>query len=143
MLLDIAERGVIEFSGHPIIIFFLLKRIGFASWPDITLIIHYWQEIFLMTLTSDSEAILLWYHCIACGVSRTIEHVVNLNMTWLYFFVFVWFHSFTCTVGFLLNSLFTYSTYLNKTGWLQNKHEQKTFLRKHFVIFWTTAHTSI
>ena len=29
-----------------------------VPWPDIMLIIYYWQEIFLLTLTSDSEAIL-------------------------------------------------------------------------------------
>ena len=37
---------------------FLLKKIGFALWPDIKLIIYSWQEIFLLTLTSDNETIL-------------------------------------------------------------------------------------
>ena len=40
---------------------FLLKKIGFAPWPDIMLkqtLTYYWQEIFLLTLTSDNEAIL-------------------------------------------------------------------------------------
>ena len=40
---------------------FLLKKIGFAEWQDIMLsqtLIYYWQEIFLLTLTSNSEVIL-------------------------------------------------------------------------------------
>ena len=36
-------------------LFFLLMKIEFAPWPDIMIIIYYWQENFL---TSDSEAIL-------------------------------------------------------------------------------------
>ena len=39
-------------------LFVLLKKIEFAPWTDILLIIYYWQEIFLLTMTSDSEAIL-------------------------------------------------------------------------------------
>ena len=39
-------------------LFFLLKKIGFAPWPDMMLIIYYWPEIFFLTLTSDSEAII-------------------------------------------------------------------------------------
>ena len=39
-------------------LFFLSKKIRFMPRPDIMLIIYYWQEIFLLTLTSDSEAIL-------------------------------------------------------------------------------------
>ena len=35
-----------------------VKKIGFALWPDIMLIICYWQEIFFSILPSDSEAIL-------------------------------------------------------------------------------------
>ena len=63
-LLDVGGRvGVSECSGRPIFIF-LIERIGFGSWPEIMLIIYYWQEIFLWTLTSDSETILWWYHCI-------------------------------------------------------------------------------
>ena len=80
--------GLCECSGRPIFIF-SLKKSGFAPWPDIMLIIYYWQETFLLTLTSDSEASLKWYHCIACGLNRTIGHVVNLNMTWLYFILYI------------------------------------------------------
>ena len=71
--------------------FFLLKKSGFASWPEIMLIQtvwYYWQEIFLLALVLDSEAILEWYHCFVCELNRTIECVVNLNVTWLGF-VFV------------------------------------------------------
>ena len=69
-----------ECSGRPIFICFIKE-----NW------------IFTMTryAKSDSEAILWWYHCIVCGLNRTIEHVVNLNMTWLYFFYF-WF-DFVCS----------------------------------------------
>ena len=45
----------------PNIYFFLLKKIGFVLWPDIVLsqkLTHYWQEIFLLTLTLDSDTIL-------------------------------------------------------------------------------------
>ena len=34
---------------------------------------------------SVSEAILSWCHCNVCGLNRTIEHGVNLNVTWLGF----------------------------------------------------------
>ena len=67
--------------------FYLFKKIGFAPWPNIMLIIYYWQEIFLLNLTSDSEAIFWWYHRIVCGLNQAIERVVNLNMTLLIFFV--------------------------------------------------------
>ena len=72
-------------------LFFLLKKIGFAPWLDIRLsqtLIYYWQEIFLLTLTLGSEVILQWYHCIVCGLNRTIARVVSLNVTRLGF-VFV------------------------------------------------------
>ena len=50
--------GGIEGSGRPIFILFLVKKIGFAPWPGIMLIIYHWQEIFLLILKSDREAIL-------------------------------------------------------------------------------------
>ena len=88
MVLDVGGgRGFSECTGRLILIF-LSKKIGFALWPDIMLsqiLIYYWQEIFLLTLTSDSEAIPSWYHCIFCVRNRTIERVVNLNATWLGF----------------------------------------------------------
>ena len=51
------EMGSSDFSGRPNL--FLLKKIGFAPWPDIMLsqTIYYWPEIFLLTLASDSEVI--------------------------------------------------------------------------------------
>ena len=76
---------------------FWLKKTGFEPWPDIMLIICYWQEIFLLPLTSDSETILWLYQCLVCGLNRTIEHVVNLNVTWLCFcFDFVHSHVQCC-----------------------------------------------
>ena len=80
MLLDVGGWGFSECSGRPIFVF-LLKKIGFVPWPDIVLseiLINYWQEIFLLTLTSDSEAI----HCIVCGINWTTKCVVSLNVTW-------------------------------------------------------------
>ena len=49
--------GVSECSGRPMFLF-IIKKNEFAPQPDIMLIIYYWQEIFLLTLTPDSEAIL-------------------------------------------------------------------------------------
>ena len=94
--------GVNNCSGRPIF-FFLLNKIGFAPWPDImqNINILYSQEIFLLPLMSDSQAILQWYHCIACELNRTIARVVNLDVMWLGFifvlFLFVHMHS-TITV---------------------------------------------
>ena len=87
---DIRHRGwgVSEFSGYPIFIYFLLKEIIFAPWPGIIMsqtLMYYWQKIFLLTLTTDSETILQWYHCIVCGLNRTTERVVNLNVKWFGF----------------------------------------------------------
>ena len=50
-------------------LFFLLKKIGFAPWPDIILsqrLIYYWQEIFLLTLVSDrkSHPLIIPLHCL-------------------------------------------------------------------------------
>ena len=70
--------------------FFLLKKIGFAPWPDIMLS----QTLILLTknLLFDTDA-RQWSHPLmiplhVCGINRTVEPVVNLNMTWLAF-VFV------------------------------------------------------
>ena len=60
MLSDL-DGGGSKCTGRPIFSFFLLKKIGFAPWPETMLgqaSTFYWQEIFLMSLTSDSEAIL-------------------------------------------------------------------------------------
>ena len=58
MLSDVGDGGS-ECSGRSI--FFLLKKIGFA--PETGTMLsetfkYYWQEIFLLTVVSDSEAIL-------------------------------------------------------------------------------------
>ena len=61
VLLDVGRLGrSSECSGCQIFTF-LLKKLGFAPWPGIMLsqtLIYYWQEIFLLNLMSDSEAIL-------------------------------------------------------------------------------------
>ena len=122
MLPDVEGWWVSKCYGRPIL--FFIKKVGFWPWPDIMLIIYYWQEIFLLTLTSDSQAILQWYHCIVCGLNRTIERVVNLNVMWLCFcFVSVLLCSFLYTVRLLFYRLFMFSRCANKTGWLQNESE--------------------
>ena len=82
----------------PLVVTRCTTRLSFyqQSWPDIILsqkLTYYWQ-IFLLTLKSDSEAIL--YHCIVCGLIRAIEHEVNLNVTWLglvFVLISVWSHA--------------------------------------------------
>ena len=57
---DVRGRGVASVLDVQSL-FFLLKKIGFAPWTDIMLsqtLIYHWPEIFLLTLVSDSEAIL-------------------------------------------------------------------------------------
>ena len=68
--------------------FVLLKKIGFASRPDIMLMIYYWQEILLLTLTSfDLD--------FACGLNRTIEMRGHFeNEVALFFFYF-------CLISFI------------------------------------------
>ena len=88
-------------------LFFLLKKIGFftMTWhyadPNINILLT--RNLFL-SLTSDSEAII--YHGIVCGLNRTTERVVNLNVTWLGFcfcFDFVRSHArcSCCSIDFL------------------------------------------
>ena len=58
MLSHVGGKGL----GLPIFIFYLLKKIEFAPWPDIIvsqILICYWLEIFLLILTSDSGAIYI------------------------------------------------------------------------------------
>ena len=58
-MLSAVGDGGSECSGRPI--FFLLKKIGSAPETDTMLsetFKYYWQEIFLLTVVSDSEAIL-------------------------------------------------------------------------------------
>ena len=99
--------------------FFLLQNIGFARWPDIILsqtLIYYWQEIFVLALTSDSEVILKWYHCIVFRLNRKMNEWRDLVL-----FLF-WFRLFMCTVWLLFFSLFTFSSCANEIGWLQNEY---------------------
>ena len=73
--------------------FFLLKKIGFASWSDIMpsqTLIYYWEDIFLW----------IWRDLILLFLFR----------------------SFTYTLRLLFHSLFTFSSCANKTGWLQNEY---------------------
>ena len=117
-------------------LFFLWKKIWFELQPDIMLIIYYWQEIFLLTLTSDSwsHSLMIPWHCL--GLNRTTERLVNLNMTWLQFFLFLFdffYCSFTCTVRLLLHSLCFEVMQMKQYDCKMST--KKNFLRKHFRIF--------
>ena len=59
MLSDIGGGGLASVLDVQSFIF-LLKKILYALWPDIMLsqTTYYWQEIFLLILTSDSVAIV-------------------------------------------------------------------------------------
>ena len=120
--------------------YFLLKKIGFTPWPNmLSQTMCYWQEIFFLTLTSDSEAILEWYHCIVCRLNRTIEHVVSLNVVLLYFFCCFCLISFIHMYGAVMfHSLFMFSSCANKTGWLIAKWLLKMWIivnKKHLVVY--------
>ena len=85
MLSDAGVCGVSECPERPIFTFFIKENWICAETrhhaePNINTLL---TRIFLVTLTSDSEAILWWYHC---RLIWTMEHVVNLNVTWLGFF---------------------------------------------------------
>ena len=124
---DVIERSRVGGLASVLDVQYLLiwlKKIGFAPRLDILLsqsLIDYWQEILLLTLTSNSEAILSWYQCISYGLNRTTERAVNLNVM-LVGFVFFRFRLCTCTVQLLLHSFFTFSSCENKAGWLQNQY---------------------
>ena len=90
--------------------FLLLKKIGFALWSDIMLIIYYWQEIFLLTLTfsfdSDSESfsdVTHWSHLLMIALhylwtksnNRTRDHF-ECDVT--FFGLFVWFRCRCCSI---------------------------------------------
>ena len=87
---DGGSKAKMKRSGLAIVLdvesffFFWLKKTGFEPWPWNHAKIYYWQEIFLLPLTSDSETILIlwWYQWLVYGLNQTIEHVVNLNVTW-------------------------------------------------------------
>ena len=83
MITDVVGWRVSKCSGRPVFFIYLRK----LSLRHDQILCYYWQEIFLLNLTSDSEAIFWLYHCIVCGLNQTIERVVNLNMTLLIFFV--------------------------------------------------------
>ena len=127
--------GVCECCGRPIF-FLIIKENWLCLMARLSqTLIYYWQEIFLLTLKSDIEAILSWYHWIVCGLSRTIKRMVNLNAKYLGFVLF-WFGSFRCMVWLLFHSLFTFSSYANKQ--VVAKWVLKIWIiinKRHFVLF--------
>ena len=75
------ERGCI---GRPIFIF-LLKKIGFAPWPDIMLSQLLTRYLLVASCVRQwSHALMIPLHCL-WEQCRTIERVVSLNVTWLGF----------------------------------------------------------
>ena len=96
--------------------------------------IHYWQEIFFLTLTSDSEAILWWYHWIVCGINRTIERMANLNVTW-FCFCFDFLCSYARWGCFSLVFKFTFSSSTNETGWFEALKMWGILNERYFKIF--------
>ena len=90
MLLDV--RGWDLASVQDVLsLFFLLKKIEFAPWPDIMLIIYYWLEIFLLTLTSDSEAIPL--HCLWAKLNNRTRGQFEYDVTLVFLFLLDFVHS--------------------------------------------------
>ena len=75
-----------------------------------------------------SHPIIIPLHCLWAKSNNRTHGQLEYEVT-LFFclFVFVWFRSFTCTVRLLFHSLFTFSSYANKTVWLQNEHEKNFF----------------
>ena len=78
ILSDVGGWGVSECSDVQSL-FFLLKKIGFVRWPGIMMshiLIYYWQEIFLLTLTSGIEvrysSDIAFSYCI---LKQNLEHV--------------------------------------------------------------------
>ena len=58
ILWDMEDKGGRELASVLDVQSFFFIKENQTSCPDIMLIIYYWQEIFLFTLTLDSEAIL-------------------------------------------------------------------------------------
>ena len=84
MLLD-KKGGVSICPGRSsdVFIFFIDKNWIWTMTRD-----HSNNILLTRNLPFDSdvgEAILYLYHWIVCGLNRTIERVVNLNVTWLCF----------------------------------------------------------
>ena len=85
-----------ECSGRPI--FFLLKKIGFASWPDnmLSQTIYYWQEIFLLTLNVRqwSHPLMISLYCLLDKLNNRTCGQLECDVTWFCFcFYFVCSHA--------------------------------------------------
>ena len=121
----IMTKGVI----HIWRIFLVLKKIGFAPWPDILLITLLTRNLpFDSDVREWSHPLMISLHCLwAKSNNRTrgqFECDVTFFFNFLYIYIyiyFVWFRSFICTVRFF-HSLLTFSNCANKTGWLQNEY---------------------
>ena len=88
-----------------------------------------------------SYTLMIPLHCLwVKSINRTrgqFEYEVT------FFFSFAWFRSFTCTGQLLFHSLRTFSSYANKTGWLQNEPKKHLFKENISWYIWITAHIRI
>ena len=109
----------------PLTCYFLNTAGNSISWNSI-----YWQEIFLLTL---SDPLL---HCLWTNSSNKTRGHFKHDVA-LFFSIFVWFCTFTCTAWLFFYSLF--SSYAKKKGWLQNEH--KKLQENVSWYFWTPACT--
>ena len=84
-----------------------------------------------------NHPLMIPLHCLRAKSNDRTSGQFENKMT-LVFVVLVWLRSSTYTVRLLFHSFFTFSSYANKTGWLQNEHK-KLFFRQHLVIFLGTC----
>ena len=107
-------------SGRPIFVFFI-KKMDFRHEQRLC-----WAKQYIINKKSSfwlrRQTVNPSIHFIVYALNRTIARKVNLNVTW-HGFVSVWFRSFTCTVRLLFHS-FMFSSFANKTGWLQNEYQK-------------------
>ena len=102
-------------------------------------IFNYINILLARNLPFDAEVrqwshLLIPFHCLWARSNSRTSGQFEYDVTLFFFFCFCLICSFTYTGRLLLQSLFTFSSYANKTGWLQNEHWKKPFLRKHFVM---------
>ena len=123
--------GVSKCSERPVFAF-LLKKIGYVPWPDIMLsqtLIHYWQKIFLLILTSDSDAIVIWYHCSFCGLNCQLK----CDVTWFclcFDFVRLYVRYGCCSIVYLCFEV----GQIKQVGCKMSTKNVKNVNEKHFVI---------
>ena len=111
--------GVSQCSGCPIFFFFLKE-----NWI-LAMTRHYANNILLarnLHFDSDvsqwSHRLMILLHCLWAKSNYRTCGLFECDVTLFLF----WFCPFTCMMRSLFHSLFTFSRYANKTGWLQNEY---------------------